>query len=100
MASDNALLERVRKLLAKAESAGVTDPEAEALPAKAAELMARYGIDRALLAAARPAVWQREVPLSHLPRAAGILLAAGSALVPGLRCFPLGWQPKIAIPTG
>ena len=54
MASDNALLERVRKLLAKAESAGVTGPEAEALTAKAAELMARYGIDRALLAAARP----------------------------------------------
>ena len=54
MASDNALLERVRKLLAKAEAVGVTGPEAEALTAKAAELMARYGIDRALLAAARP----------------------------------------------
>ncbi len=54
MTSNNALLERVRKLLAKAESAGVTGPEAEALTAKAAELMARYGIDRALLAAARP----------------------------------------------
>ncbi len=54
MASDNVLLERVRKLLAKAEAAGVTGPEGEALTAKAAELMARYGIDRALLAAARP----------------------------------------------
>jgi hypothetical protein len=41
MASDNVLLERVRKLLAKAEAAGVTGPEAEALTAKAAELMAR-----------------------------------------------------------
>ncbi len=49
-----ALLERVRKLLAKAEAEGVTAPEAEALTAKAAELMARYGIDRALLAASRP----------------------------------------------
>jgi uncharacterized protein DUF2786 len=49
------LLERVRKLLAKAEAEGVTVAEAEALTAKAAELMARYGIDRALLAAARPA---------------------------------------------
>jgi hypothetical protein len=48
------LLERVRKLLAKAEDDGVTPAEAEALTAKAAELMARYGIDRALLAAARP----------------------------------------------
>jgi Protein of unknown function (DUF2786) len=48
------LLDRVRKLLAKAEAEGVTPPEAQALTAKAAELMARYGIDRALLAAARP----------------------------------------------
>ncbi|MGD0602737.1 MAG: DUF2786 domain-containing protein [Streptosporangiaceae bacterium] len=50
----SALLDRVRKLLAKAESEGVTPPEAEALTAKAAELMARYGIDRARLAATRP----------------------------------------------
>jgi hypothetical protein len=50
----SALLDRVRKLLAKAEAEGVTPPEAEALTAKAAELMARYGIDRALLAASRP----------------------------------------------
>jgi Protein of unknown function (DUF2786) len=45
------VLDRVRKLLAKAEAEGVTPPEAQALTAKAAELMARYGIDRALLAA-------------------------------------------------
>jgi hypothetical protein len=50
----SALLERVRKLLAKAEDEGVTPPEAEALTAKAAELMARYGIDRARLAASKP----------------------------------------------
>ena len=54
MNSDNALLERVRKLLAKAEGPGVTPAEAQALTAKAAELMAKYGIDRALLAATRP----------------------------------------------
>jgi Protein of unknown function (DUF2786) len=48
------LLDRVRKLLAKAEDDGVTPHEAEALTAKAAELMARYGIDRALLGALRP----------------------------------------------
>jgi hypothetical protein len=48
------LLERVRKLLAKAEAAGVTRAEAQALTAKATELMAKYGIDRALLAAAHP----------------------------------------------
>ena len=50
----SALLDRVRKLLAKAEAEGVTPQEAEALTAKAAELMARYGIDRARLAASRP----------------------------------------------
>jgi Protein of unknown function (DUF2786) len=49
-----ALLARVRKLLAKAESEGVTPEESQALTAKAAELMAKYGIDRALLAAVRP----------------------------------------------
>jgi len=48
------LLDRVRKLLAKAEAEGVTVAEAQALTAKAAELMAKYGIDRALLAATRP----------------------------------------------
>jgi len=48
------LLDRVRKLLAKAEAEGVTAEEAQALTAKAAELMAKYGIDRALLAAQRP----------------------------------------------
>lgn len=50
-APSSALLGRVRKLLAKAEAEGVTPPEAEALTAKAAELMARYGIDRARLGA-------------------------------------------------
>jgi hypothetical protein len=48
------LLDRVRKLLAKAEDEGCSPAEAEALTAKAAELMARYGLDRALLGAVRP----------------------------------------------
>jgi hypothetical protein len=47
-------LDKVRKLLAKAEADGVTPPEAEALTAKAAELMARYGIDRTRLGALHP----------------------------------------------
>lgn len=47
-------LDKVRKLLSKAEAEGVTAAEAEAFTGKAAELMAKYGIDRALLAAARP----------------------------------------------
>ena len=52
--SKGATLDRVRKLLAKAEAEGVTPPEAEALTAKAAELMARYGIDRTRLGALHP----------------------------------------------
>src|ERR1035437_7561017 len=54
MTSENALLGRVRKLLAKAAAEGVTRAEAEAFTAKAAEFMAKYGIDRALMAAAEP----------------------------------------------
>ena len=61
-ASDR-LLDRVRKLLAKAEADGVTPAEAQALTAKAAELMAKYGIDRALLAARRP---ETDAPSSRL----------------------------------
>jgi hypothetical protein len=44
------LLSRVRKLLAQAEDPAATVAEAEAFNAKAAELIARFGIDAALLA--------------------------------------------------
>jgi hypothetical protein len=50
------LLARVRKLLAKAEDPACTPAEAEAFTAKATELIAKYGVDQALLAAADPAV--------------------------------------------
>jgi hypothetical protein len=46
-------LERIRKLLAKAERAG-TPEEARTYTDKAVELMARHGVDMALLAAAEP----------------------------------------------
>lgn len=51
---DEKVLATVRKLLAKAEAAGVTDAERDALTVKAAELMAKYGIDEALAAAREP----------------------------------------------
>jgi hypothetical protein len=57
------LLDRVRKLLAKAEAEGVTPHEAEALTAKAAELMARYGIDRARLGALHP---ETDLPVDRM----------------------------------
>ncbi|WP_461006936.1 DUF2786 domain-containing protein [Streptomyces capparidis] len=49
-AGEPRVLTRIRALLAKAEATGYP-PEAEALTAKAQELMARYSVDEALLAA-------------------------------------------------
>ncbi|MFJ1793612.1 DUF2786 domain-containing protein [Kitasatospora griseola] len=51
------MLGRIRALLAKAESTGFPD-EAEALTAKAQELMARHSIDEALLSAGGPSADQ------------------------------------------
>jgi len=51
-----AVLARVRKLLAKAEDPAATQEEAETYTAKASELMAAHGIERALLAAADPSL--------------------------------------------
>jgi hypothetical protein len=48
------VLDKVRKLLAKAEDPACPPAEAEALTAKATELIAKYGIDQAVLAAQRP----------------------------------------------
>ncbi len=50
MVEDDKGLQRVRRLLAKAEGAA-TDAERDAYNAKAAELIARYGIEETLLAA-------------------------------------------------
>jgi hypothetical protein len=81
------LLDRVRKLLAKAEDEACTPDEAEALTRKAAELMARYGIDRALLGAARPETDRPANRMVDLPRpwsaVKGHLLAG---LAAALRC--------------
>ncbi|MGW2716363.1 DUF2786 domain-containing protein [Streptomyces sp. NPDC001492] len=52
-AAESRMLTRIRALLAKAEATGFPD-EAEALSAKAQELMARHSIDEALLAARAP----------------------------------------------
>ncbi|HET7329041.1 MAG TPA: DUF2786 domain-containing protein [Nocardioidaceae bacterium] len=49
------MLAKVRKLLAKAEDPAATEHEARVYTTKAAELIAAYGIDRALLAQADPA---------------------------------------------
>ncbi|MDG4778510.1 DUF2786 domain-containing protein [Micromonospora sp. WMMD961] len=49
-----AMLSKVRKLLAQAEDPACTPAEAAAFTAKATELIARYGVDRALLAVRDP----------------------------------------------
>jgi len=54
--ADPAMLAKVRKLLAKAEDPATTREEAELYTAKATDLMAAYGIDRALLALADPSL--------------------------------------------
>ncbi|WP_028644823.1 DUF2786 domain-containing protein [Nocardioides sp. URHA0020] len=51
---DHPILAKVRKLLALAEDPAATAHEAETYTAKAAQLIADYGIDRALLAATDP----------------------------------------------
>jgi hypothetical protein len=84
------LLDRVRKLLAKAEDEGVTPEEAQALTAKAAELMAKYGIDRALLAARRPDTDQPDSKLVDIYNPWGRVRAhLLCGLASALRCQPI-----------
>ena len=83
--SDDPLLARVRKLLAKAEDPACTPAEAEAFTAKAAELIAKYGVDQALLAGTDPAldpVGDRvvTVPAPYARDKAGLLGAVAVAL--------------------
>ena len=55
MNDDDPILAKVRKLLALAEDPAATTHEAETYTAKATQLIADYGVDRALLAAGNPA---------------------------------------------
>ena len=81
------LLERVRKLLIKAEANGVSPAEAEALTEKAAALMAKYGIDRALLAAARPDTDRPDNRLIDIPNPwADVRAHLLAGVVTAMRC--------------
>jgi hypothetical protein len=92
------MLDKVRKLLAKAEDPGCTPAEAAALNDKAAELIAKYGVDRALLAAAAPEVdpvGDRSISI-YAPYAldkAGLLGVVASAL----RCRSVRTKRKTTI---
>ncbi|MFI1195999.1 DUF2786 domain-containing protein [Micromonospora sp. NPDC020750] len=79
------MLVKVRKLLAKAEDPACTPEESAAFTAKATELIARYGVDRALLAARDPAtdpVGDRvvEVVAPYARDKAGLLAAVAAPL--------------------
>lgn len=79
------MLDKVRKLLAMAEDPACTPAEAAAFMAKATDLIARYGVDRALLAARDPAtdpVGDRVVELlaPYALDKAGLLAAVAGAL--------------------
>lgn len=66
MIDDHPMLAKIRKLLAKAEDDATTAEEAELYTAKAAQLVAEYGIDQALLATESPGrdrVGSRLVPV-------------------------------------
>ncbi|MEU9505795.1 DUF2786 domain-containing protein [Micromonospora sp. NPDC048170] len=81
----DAMLSKVRKLLAQAEDPACTPAESAAFTAKATELIARYGVDRALLAARDPAtdpVSDRvvEVVAPYARDKAGLLAAVADPL--------------------
>lgn len=86
---DQKMLARVRALLAKAESTQFPE-EAEALSAKAQELMSRYSFEQALVAPARPSGSARRFWLDEP------YLAAKSALVTAVasanRCRAVSYE--------
>ncbi|WP_433216367.1 DUF2786 domain-containing protein [Dactylosporangium sp. CS-047395] len=91
------MLDKVRKLLAKAEDPACTPQEAEALTAKAAALIAKYGIDQALLDAREErhqAVGNRLVELAapYLREKAYLLHVVAAAL----RCRSIRLERRTA----
>ena len=92
------VLERIRKLLAKAESTAF-EAEAEALTAKAQELMARHAVDRARLVEPMPDDRPRMIRIILEPpyaAAKGVLLAA-VARANRCRCVELGGLDLAAV---
>jgi hypothetical protein len=92
-AAPDAILSKVRKLLAKAEDPACTPAEADACNAKAAQLIAKYGVDSALLAARDPTldpVGDRvvTVPAPYARDKAGLLAGVAGAL----RCRSVRWR--------
>jgi hypothetical protein len=88
MTAPEAKLAIIRKLLAQAEDAAASPQEAETFTAKAAELMARYGVGQAMLADAgqRPdAIGEQTISLDPPYSMDKFELIAGIGLALGLR---------------
>ncbi|MFG1921633.1 DUF2786 domain-containing protein [Cryptosporangium sp. NPDC048952] len=88
MSATDAKLAVIRKLLAQAEDPAASPAEAETFTAKAAELMARYGVDRAMLAdgdETADAIADREIPVDPPYARDKFGLLAGIARALGLR---------------
>lgn len=89
------MLGKIRALLAKAEDPACTPAEAEAFNDKAAQLLAKYGVDRAMLAASDPTadvVGDRRVEIFNpYQREKGSLLVG---IATALRCRAVNLRNK------
>lgn len=96
-------LSKIRALLTQAEDSAATAEEAEAFMAKATELMAKYGIERAMLAAENTVadiVADKTVivPGPYSARKADLLSWTGQAL--NVKTIRLGSSRRSSIPAG
>lgn len=83
--NENPQAAKIRALLAKAEDPAASPEEAEAYFAKAAALMAKYGIEQAMLAESRPETDELsnrefEIKGKYVPDRASLLFSIGNAL--------------------
>jgi hypothetical protein len=109
---DDRVLERVRKLLARAEHPATPPAEAEACSEKAAAMMSRYVIDQAMLDASTPdasaPIVQRivlEAPytiakavvLDRVAKSFRVCVAIGADHGAGRRCTMVGFEADVAM---
>jgi hypothetical protein len=110
--ANDRVLERVRKLLAKAEHPSTPPAEAEAMSEKAAELMARYAIDRAVLERAEggahrpqrkalevlaPYATPKSVLLANVASAYRVRTVIGRDQAAGRTCTLVGFASDLAV---
>jgi hypothetical protein len=110
---DDRMLERVRKLLARAEHPATPPAEAESCSAKAAELMSRYVIDQAMLDAGdgrrgsapvvrrivvdAPYTIVKSVLLDRVAKSFRVCVAIGPDHGAGRRCTLVGFDADLTM---